>query len=129
MKRDKISTVLITIFLTSVVCTLIFFAYKDWKDKAQEVWFEGTYEITINGEKGYIAVVPDDDEKTGYQWHTADGKLLLKGSYKLKEHKYITLCQGNKNVGTIFEGDGQYFFVDNTGNVRHISKIADEAIL
>lgn len=128
MKRDKISTVLITIFLTSVVCTLIFFAYKDWKDKVQEVWFEGTYEIIINGEKEYITIIPDDEE-TEYQWCTAEGNLLLKGNCKLKEHKYITLRKANKNVGTIFEGNGQYFYINDTGNVKSISKIDNEALI
>ena len=129
MKKKVIMTAVVSVFLTCVVCTLIFFAYKDKQDKAQQMSLEGTYEFNLDGVKGYIAVIPSDDGKREYQWYSLDNKILFKGKYKMKKYKYVTLYEDSKSIATIFVSNGRYYFVNESLEPEEIVKTADEAIV
>ncbi len=129
MKKKVIMAAVVSVFLTCVVCTLIFFAYKDKQDKAQQMSFEGTYEFNLDGVKGYIAVIPSDDGKREYQWYSLDGKMLFKGKYKMTKYKYVTLYKDSKSIATIFVSNGRYYFVNESLEPEEIVKTADEAIV
>lgn len=129
MKKKVIVTALISIFLTCVICILIFFAYKDRQDKAQQMNLEGTYEFNLDGVKGYIAIIPSDDGKREYQWYSLDDKMLFKGKYKMTKYKYATLYEDSKSIATIFVSNGRYYFVNESLEPEEIVKTADEAIV
>ena len=129
MKKKVIVAAVVSVFLTCVVCTLLFFAYKDKQGKAQQMSLEGTYEFNLDGVKGYIAVIPSDDGKREYQWYSLDGKMLFKGQYKMKKYKYVTLYEDSKSIATIFVSNGRYYFVNESLEPEEIVKTADEAIV
>lgn len=124
-----ILTVVVSVFLTCVVCTLIFFSYKDKQNKAQQISLEGTYEFNLDGVKGYIAVIPSHDGKKEYQWYSLDDKMLFKGQYKMKKYKYVTLYQDSKSIATIFVLNGRYYLVNDSLKPEEVKKTADEAIV
>ena len=129
MKRKVIVTAVISVFLTCLVCALLFFAYKDKQDKAQQMSLEGTYEFNLDGVKGYITIIPSDDGKKEYQWYSLDDKMLFKGQYKMKKYKYVTLYEDSKSIATIFVSNGRYYFVNKSLEPEEIVKTADEAIV
>ncbi len=129
MKKKVIVTAVISVFLTWLVCTLLFFSYKDKQDKAQQISLEGTYEFNLDGVKGYIAIIPSDDGKREYQWYSLDDKMLFKGQYKMKKYKYVTLYEDSKSIATIFVSNGRYYFVNESLEPEEIVKTADEAIV
>lgn len=129
MKKKVIITAVLSVFLTCVVCTLIFFVHKDKQDKAQQMSLEGTYEFNLDGVKGYIAIIPSDDGKKEYQWYSLDDRMLFKGQYKMKKYKYVTLYEDSKSIATIFVSNGRYYFVNELLEPEEIAKTADEAIV
>ena len=129
MKKKVIVTAVISVFLTCLVCTLLFFSYKDKQDKAQQISLEGTYEFNLDGVKGYIAIIPSDDGKREYQWYSLDDKMLFKGQYKMKKYKYVTLYEDSKSIATIFVSNGRYYFVNESLEPEEIVKTTDKAIV